>query len=206
MKKYIAELIGTFILALTVVVAFDKGFGFLITFFAAIVVGLFVYTVGHISGAHLNPAITLGALSIKKIEWKDAIFYIIAQFAGAALAIIIVSIYKLTPGQNIPPLDVSNTWQVGVAEAIGAFFFAFGIASVIYHRANAAMSGIVIGGSLFIGLVIATALGSNAIVNPAVAFTLHSFSWVYALGPIVGAVLGMWAYAAVSETLPSFKK
>ena len=80
------------------------------------------------------------------------------------------------------------------AEALGAFFFAFGIAAVVYGKVSDHMSGLVIGGSLLLGILMASFSGSAGILNPAVAFALNSLSAVYILGPVVGAVVGFNAY------------
>ena len=87
MKKYIAEFMGTAVLSLAVVGSIVNGAGFVTLLTVGITLGLLVATIGFISGAHVNPAVTLGLLSIKKIEWKEALTYIVAQFAGAALAL-----------------------------------------------------------------------------------------------------------------------
>lgn len=189
MKKYIAEALGTFTLALVVALSLAGTFPISTPLLAALVLGLFVYSIGHISGTHINPAVTIGAWSIKKISAQDAWLYIVSQFIGAFAAFFLV---KATVG--IPSLAVSNDWMILIAEALGAFFFAFGIASVIYGKTSSALSGIVIGGSLLIGITIAALLGSNGVLNPAVAFTIGSFSLMYFIAPIVGSVLGMQAY------------
>jgi len=196
-QKYLAELVGTFGLTLVAALCITKGFGAFTPFMVAIILGLFVYSIGHISGAHVNPGITLGALSIKKISPVDALLYIIAQFAGAALAVLLMIGFKIV----VPtaPASILNGMLVACAEAVGMFFFAFGVASVIYGRASSAMSGVVVGGSLLIGLILSSTLGAIGILNPAIAFGLHAFTWAYVLGPIVGSVVGMWAYYGLSE-------
>ena len=148
MKKYIAELLGTFTLALTVGLSLAGAFPPATPILAGLVLGLFVYTIGSISGTHINPAVTIGAWSIKKIGGKDALWYIIAQFIGAALAMFVVS---KTVG--MPHIVVTATWGIVLAELVGTFFFTFGIASVIYGKTPSDLSGVVIGGSLLLGIV-----------------------------------------------------
>ena len=189
MNKYIAEAIGTFALTLAVGLSLAGDFPVSTPILAAVTLGLFVYSVGHLSGTHLNPAVTIGAWSIKKISNEDAIAYLIAQFFGAAAALTLISTMA-TP----VVLTASTDVMVGVAEAIGAMFFAFGIASVVYGKTPNQLSGIMIGGSLLLGITFATLLGSNGIINPAVAMGVKSFNLVYILGPIIGAVAGMQAY------------
>ena len=85
------------------------------------------------------------------------------------------------------------------AETLGAFFFAFGIAAVVYGKAKEQMSGIVIGGSLLLGVLIASLSGSAGILNPAVALALNSATFVYLIAPILGTVLGFKTYRYLAE-------
>lgn len=192
LSHYLVELFGTFGLALAV--TFAASGSFLPTaVIAALTLGLFVYTVGHISGAHLNPAITLGALSIGKLRWPDAIGYWIAQFAGAGIALSLA-------GQVVEAvsLEVNSDFLTGAGEALGVLFFSFGVAAVIYGRIPKDVTGVVVGGSLALGISLAGHL-SNGILNPAVALALGSFNWIYLVGPLLGGVVGMWLYKLLSE-------
>ena len=189
MKKYIAEALGTFALTLTVALSLTGTFPVPTPVLAALVLGLFVYSVGHISGTHINPAVTIGIWSIKKITTRDALFYIASQFVGAAVALFVVS-----TAVGMPLLATSNNWLTVLAEILGTFFFTFGIASVIFGKTPGQFSGVVVGGSLLLGITIAALLGSNGVLNPAVAFGIGSLNLTYILAPIVGSVLGMRAY------------
>lgn len=193
MKKYLAEFIGTFGLSLAVSLSIVSKFPVPTPVIAGLTLALFVYTIGDISGCHINPAVTIGLLSIEKINVIEAIKYIIAQFAGAGFAIFIFNQF-VTQQISLP---TSSLMKVGLAELVGTFFFAFGIAAVVYEKVPAAMKGLVIGGSLLLGISVASIL-SNGILNPAVAMSLNSLSPVYILGPIVGAVLGMWVFRMVA--------
>lgn len=189
MKKYLAEAIGTFALTLAVGLSLAGTFPVSTPVLAALTLGLFVYSVGHMSGAHLNPAVTIGVWSIKKISTEDAIGYLIAQCFGAAVALTLMT-QVITPAS----LEVSNAVLVGVAELLGAFFFTFGIASVMYGRTPSQLSGVVVGGSLLLGGAIAILLGSLGLLNPAVALGVGALGLMYILGPIIGAVAGMQVY------------
>lgn len=193
MKKYIAEFIGTAVLSLAIIGSIVDGAGFVTLLTVGITLALLVATIGSISGAHVNPAVTLGLLSIKKIGWKEALIYIIAQFAGAALALILVRLH----GTALPAIDYSFSWVSIIAECIGALVFTFGIASIVLAGDSVkadSRAPFVIGGSLTLGATIAVGLGSNAILNPAVAFGIGSLGLAYVIGPVVGAVAGMWLY------------
>ena len=199
MKKYIAEFFGTFVLTLTVVGSLSAVDGQIPTaLLAGGVLGLFVYSIGKISGAHINPAVTLGLWSIKKIKNQDVFFYILAQFAGAALAVILAKYLNLFTG-----VDGAYSIQALVGEIVGTLIFTFGIASAVFSHetgSDASFAPFVVGGSLTIGATIAAFLGSNGVLNPAVAFGINSFGIAYIIGPIVGSLLGMWLYKTIALT------
>lgn len=194
MKKYTAEALGTGALTLVVALSLSSGFPVPTPILAGLVLGLFVYSVGSISGTHINPAVTVGVWSLNKISNRDALFYIIAQTVGAGVAMFFVS---NTVG--LASLVVTASSMVLLAEILGTFFFTFGIASVVFGKVSSQMSGLVIGGSLLLGIEIAATLGSNGVLNPAVAFGIGSFNLFYVLGPILGSYLGMQAYRYISK-------
>lgn len=196
-KKYLAEFIGTFALSFIVLaaVSFADSLPIAVPLIAALTLGLFVYSIGPISGCHINPAITLGLLSIKKISFKDAVVYIIAQFLGALGAILMAKIFAIASLTR----DATFDGKVFLAEMLGAFFFSFGIASVVYGKAKEQMSGLVVGGSLLFGVLAASLAGASGILNPAVALALNSLTVVYLFAPIIGAVLGFQAHRFVAD-------
>lgn len=194
MKKYLAEGLGAGALTLVVGLSLQGSFPVATPMLAALTLGLFVYSIGHISGTHINPAVTIGAWSIGKISTRVAALYVVAQCAGALVALFTLSLVT-TP----ITLTITNSLMIGVAELIGTFFFTFGIASVIYNRTPSLLSGFVVGGSLLLGVALSATMGAGGILNPAVALGIGSFGVMYVLGPIVGAVLGMQAYRYLSE-------
>ncbi len=197
-KKYLAEGLGTFALSFVVLEAVTSSLDLpvAIPVIAALTLGLFGYTIGAISGCHLNPAVTLGLLSVKKISPKDAGLYIVSQLLGAVIAL---SVAKAVFTIESPLTADVFTLPVFLAEMLGAFFFSFGIASVVYGKVQDTASGLVIGGSLLLGVLIASLAGASGILNPAVALALNSISITYVLAPIVGAVLGFQAYRFIVE-------
>ena len=116
---------------------------------------------------------------------KTAGTYIVAQILGAALAIGVGGLLYASP----EVLVWADSAGVGAAEALGAMIFLFGIAAVVLGRVPDAMSGVVVGGSLMLGVLWA-AQTSNGVLNPAVAFSLGSMSLAYIWGPVLGAVVG----------------
>ncbi len=189
MKKYIAEALGTWALTLIVGLSITGLFPVATPILVALTVGVFVYTIGHISGTHLNPAVTIGLWSIKKINANDALAYIVSQFLGAGVAYAMLSAFS-----HSPSLIVMGNVGTGFAEMLGAFFLTFGIASVVFGKTPHDASGLVIGGSLLLGIAVSAIMGANGVLNPAVAFGIGSLGIMYIVGPIVGSVLGMQAY------------
>lgn len=195
-KKYVAEFIGTFALSFVVLaaVASTKSLPMAVPLIAGLTLGLFVYSIGSISGCHINPSVTLAQLSAKKISLKDAVGYIIAQLVGALVAMFVAKLFIITS----PMTSAAFDGKVFLAEMLGAFFFNFGIASVVYGKAKEQMSGLVVGGSLIFGVLVASLAGAAGILNPAVAVALNSASFVYLAAPIVGAVLGFQVYKVIA--------
>ncbi len=158
---------------------------------AGVTLGLLVHTIGATSGAHVNPAITLGLLSIRKIKAVPAILYIAAQMLGALAAWQLINYFL---GSDIQSIANKFEWKVFSAELAGALVFGFGVASAIYQKYEGTKLAFTVGGSLTIGILVAS-LGSNGVLNPAVALGLQSWNWAYATGPIAGSIVGMNLYA-----------
>lgn len=192
MKKYIVEFFGTFTLTLVVFISIANELT-MTPVIAMLTLGLFVYTIGHVSGCHINPAVTAGLLSIGKISVQDAAGYVVAQFAGAFAAMSIATVMFAVPALD---LTVDGGINIALAEGLGMMLFTFGIASVVYGKAAEQMSGIVVGGSLLLGIMLAT-VASNGVLNPAVAFGIGSFNLMYLVGPVVGSIVGMQLYRAL---------
>ena len=193
MNKYLAEFVGTFLLTLAVSVCLAIKFPVPTAVVAALTLGVSVYVFGAISGTHINPAITLGILSVGRISPKDAALYIVSQLAGAGLAIVI--------GGGLvtrAALTASNTGPVFLAEIL-----ATGVASVVFGKAPAPAAGLTIGGALLLGLSVASS-GSNGVLNPAVAVGIGSISIAYLIAPLVGAVMAflLYRFLAIERELP----
>ena len=196
-KAYVAEAIGTFGLSFVVIstLSYGAAFPIVVPVVVALTLGLFVYTIGSYSGCHINPSVTVAQFSIGKISAKEAALYIVAQFIGAVVALLLSKVFGAVSPLTPAPFDL----HLFGAELVGALFFNFGIAAVVLGKVEKQMSGIVVGGSLLLGVLIAVALGGAGILNPAVAFTLNSFSVIYVLGPVFGAIIGAQAYKYLAQ-------
>lgn len=185
-RALLAELMGTFALTFAVIVTVNNpGFPVPTPVLAGLTLGLFVYLIGPVSGCHINPAVTIGVLSIGRIGVKDAVGYVVAQFAGAGLALWVGSVFFA----QAVDLPVSGSAMTGFAELFGAALLAFSVTAVVIGRVPGNLSGLVIGAGLLIGLGYA-AHGSNGVLNPAVALGIGSFGHAYIWGPVGGALVG----------------
>jgi len=195
MNKYVAEFLGTFLLALAVSLSIAGKFPVSTPVIAALTLGVSVYTLFAISGTHINPAITLGLAAIGKIGGKDAAAYLVAQFLGGGLAMGVAR--YLAPG-GTAGVSAADGATVFTAELLGTFVLATGVASVVHGKAPGEAAGLTIGGSLLIGISIA-ASASNGVLNPAVALAIGSLSASYVAAPIIGAGLAMFLYRSLSR-------
>ncbi|OJU87590.1 hypothetical protein BGO17_01175 [Candidatus Saccharibacteria bacterium 49-20] len=206
-----AEFLGTFLLAAVVIAG--QGQPIFVLFG---LVGI-VLLVGAISGAHVNPAITIGAWATRRIGWLRAIGYIFVQFLGAAVAYFVLSAflggatqptaeqqaYGQTAASLFKAVDIATLtgkeWYVFFAEVLGTAILGFGVAAATRAKDNlsAAFSvGLGIFIALMIGVTITGYVSATSIINPAVALSLQAYVggvWaflVYGLGAIIGGVIG----------------
>lgn len=193
-----AELLGTF--ALTAAVLVTSGNAILV----AVTVLIMVLVFGAISGAHINPAVTISLLLIKQISIIKAVGYIVAQFLGAMLALVVVTQFVasndgLVGYKVFTVAETTGTWLPVMAEFFGALIFGFGVGSAVINKKEGFDQAFTIGGSLLLGLIVST-LGVAGVLNPAVAIGASALtanlwtSGIYIIAPIVGVTLGVLVY------------
>jgi MIP family channel proteins len=168
-----------------------------------------VFSLGHISGAHFNPAVTIGLAAVGKFPIKYTFFYILAQMSGAiGAAYTVLYLYGDKAksvaylGATLPAKDL-NASRVIVTEAIVTFLLMLVIMAIATDsRTPKAAAGTAIGFTLTVGILIAGPLTGGAL-NPAralgpmiVAGKMTDF-WAYIIGPIVGAILAAAIYSLV---------
>ncbi len=189
----VAEFLGTFSLASAVLAMSGRtAFPFFAAAMAGATLGLMVLAIGSVSGAHINPAVTIGMWTLRKIETTVAVVYIVAQLLGGAVAWRFNEYLLDTPLKNIA--GAKFDWRVFTAEAVGTFIFTFGIAAAVYQGYKGLRQAVAIGGSLTLGVLVAT-FASNGALNPAVALGIHSWSFTYVAAPVLGSIIGMNLYA-----------
>lgn len=194
LAQLFAELMGTFLLTFSILSVSKSAIG--IPYFVAIGAGLtlavLVLTISTTSGAHVNPAVSLGLWSIRKVSTVRAVSYIVVQFMGAAFA---WKFYTYLTNNAIPNIAGKNfDWRIFAAEAVGTLVFTFGIAAAMYQKYEGGKLAATIGGSLIVGILLASVV-SNGLLNPAVALGVQSWSKEYIIAPFVGALVGFNLYA-----------
>ena len=210
LKKYVAEFIGTFVLvffacgtAAVVGCSAENGTGYLLTAlaFGRVIVAM-AYSIGNISGCHINPAVSIAMLVSKKLSVTDFIGYIIAQFAGAvAGAAALMAFVGKDSGLGANALYDNNIWLSLLIEVILTFVFVIAILGVTSKEGNSAVAGIVIGLSLTLVHILGISFTGTS-VNPARSFGPAIFVggdalsnvWVFILAPLVGGVLAALVY------------
>jgi len=216
MKKYLAELIGTFVLVLfacgtaaVVGCSASNGTGYLLTALAfGLVIVAMAYSIGNISGCHINPAVSIAMLINKKMSLKDFIGYVIAQFFGATLgAATLMAFVGVDSGLGANALYNNDILLSFVIEIILTFVFVISILGVTSKESNSAVSGIVIGLSLTLVHILGISFTGTS-VNPARSFGPALFVggaalsnlWVFILAPLVGGSLAACIYNFLSST------
>src|SRR6186997_1216235 len=230
-QKLTAEVIGTAILVfigagsvpLTVFLTGKNPFGSAelstISFAFAFAIFAAVYSVGHISGCHINPAVTIALAATRKVDWSTAAAYIGAQLVGAIVGAALTLIVLV--GNNPAALGLGsvgyNAATSGMlvaiaAEAIGTAILVFTVfGSAVDGRAPAGFAGIIIGFIVY-GIIILVGPITGAALNPARqigpeliqgligATTKWEQLPVYIIGPIVGGLIGAFLYEFTGHT------
>jgi len=231
MSVYLAEFIGTAILiffgvgvnaSVNLNKSFSKNAGWLtITFGWGLGVMLGAYAVGSVSGAHLNPAVTIAFASIGDLAWNLVPGYILAQVAGAMFGSLLVFLmysphWKETQEDKLgifatgPAIDSKG--QNLLSELIGTFFLVFGIMAINANELSPGFGPFAVG-LLIVALGISAGGATGYAINPArdlgprLAYIIlpvggekdgnWGYAWVPVVGPIIGAVLAALVYTGL---------
>ena len=213
-RAWFAEAIATYALVffgplaiILAAVAFGTGLSIqaivMISLAHGAAIGLMVYTFGHVSGAHINPAVTISMLVTRRIGIKDGIAYIIFQLIGAIAAA--ASLKAILPDlgakvnfgtQGGPSELLNHSALSGLAVEIILTFFLVTVIfmTAVHKKAPAGMYGLAIGGMIFLIHLVGVPL-TGASVNPARTFGpalisgYWDYHWIYWAGPIIGAII-----------------
>ncbi len=204
MPKYFVEFIGTFFLALVVgMTVIEPGAGAFAPFAIGSTLMVMVYAGGHISGGHYNPAVTLAVWMRGKCAGKDVAPYMISQVLGAAVAALVVGVYKSGTAISAMTFDTPKAFLI---EALFTFALAFVVLNTATSKRNAGNSyyGLAIGFTVLAGAY-AGATISGAVYNPAVAIGITVMGlnavanlWLHVVANLIGGALAAVAYKVVN--------
>jgi aquaporin TIP len=208
LRRGVAELIGAFALIFVGVgsIVFTQGQDLLAVGFAhGLTIAIMASAVGHISGGHFNPAVTLGFLVTRRIVPAVAVVYWLAQLSGAvlgalALRALFPSVANLDAGVPVLSPTIDAAAGIGI-EALLSFFLVWVIFATAVDEGGAfkSIAGLAIGLTITIDVLAAGPL-TGAAMNPARAFGPELVQgiwddwWVYWIGPGIGAVVAALAY------------
>jgi len=222
MKKYAAELVGTFVLVFggvgsAVLAGSHIGFAGVAFAFGLALLAM-VYTIGPISGCHINPAVTLGVLLAKKIGGKDAAAYVVAQIIGAVIAsacILFIAngggagydVAAAGLGANGYGVHSPGQYSLGaafVAEVILTMFLVFTVLGSTDIKAPVGFAGVAIGLVLTLIHLVGIPI-TNTSVNPARSIGPAIFVggwalqqlWLFIVAPLIGAAIAAGVYGAI---------
>lgn len=212
MRKYFAEILGTFALVFcgtgAIVINQQSGgavthVGIAITF--GLIVAAMIYTVGSISGAHLNPAVTIAFWVAKEFPAKEIVPYILSQTAGAMLASGILKF--LFPendflGATIPS---GSEMQSFILELILTFILMLVILNVAKGSKEQGMfAGLAIGfvvllEAMFAGPISGASMNPVRSLSPALVSGHLEHLWIYLSAPVIGAILAVFAWNVLKQ-------
>ncbi|XP_024025365.1 aquaporin NIP2-3 [Morus notabilis] len=175
-----------------------------------LIVTVMIYSVGHISGAHMNPAVTIGFAAFLRFPWKQVPFYALAQFTGATAA-------AFTLRGLLDPIHIIGTTTPSgshvkalVMEIVVTFNMMFITSAVATDtKAVGELAGLAVGSAVCITSIVAGPVSGGSMnpartLGPALASEEFKGLWVYFVGPVTGTLLGSWFYKIIqlSERKP----
>lgn len=215
-RKYIAEFIGTFVLVLFAcgtaamtgcsTTSFDTAYLLTALAFGLVIVAM-AYSIGNVSGCHINPAVSIAMLLSGKMSVKDFIGYVVSQFLGAiAGAGVLMAIIGTERGLGANGLFENDILKSLIVEIILTFVFVIAILGVTSKVENGKVAGLVIGLTLTLVHIFGIAFTGTS-VNPARSFGPALFVggdalanvWVFIVAPLVGGALAAVVYKALDK-------
>ncbi len=210
-KIFLAELIGTFALVFVGAGAGMAGAGLVgVALAHGLTLAIFIYAYGHISGVHVNPAVTVALTAVGRVKVDTAVVsYLLPQFAGAALAGFLLNIIagatggNISFGANVGALTLSTPWLAMIVELVLTFFLVNTIFNTAVSGRGGNIAGLAIGLTLAASILVGGPL-TGASLNPARTFGVALFSdpslantntyLIYLMAPLLGATLAAYLY------------
>jgi glycerol uptake facilitator-like aquaporin len=188
----LAEFLGTSLLVMVALVLSETtAVSYFIATSLAVTLAVIVMLFGASSGAHVNPGITFGMWTARKISTIRGVAYIAAQLLGGLAA---WQLYQYFTDKTMPVKNIVFSTNVMIAEVVGTAILAMAVAAIVVRKLDALQSALAAGTAIFAGIVVAATAGAGYI-NPAIALGERAWSSVYVLGPLVGGLIGVNLYA-----------
>jgi len=215
-KRYAAEVIGTFALVFSgtgAIVVNDVANGVVTHVGIALTFGMIVmaliYALGDISGAHLNPAVTIGFWTARQFDGKEVVPYIVAQLIGAIAASATLRVLFLEHDTLGATLPAGAWWQSFVLEVILTFLLMFIILNVATGaKEKGTMAGAAVGATvgleaMFAGPICGASMNPARSIAPALVSGHLEHLWIYIVATIAGAILAVFAYQFIQTETDS---
>ncbi|KAL5095901.1 hypothetical protein RYX36_000228 [Vicia faba] len=211
-RKVFAEVIGTYMLvfvgsgtAAMSAIDENKVSKLGASLAAGFIVTVMIYAIGHISGAHMNPAVSFAFATITHFPWKQVPFYVAAQLTGAISASYTLRAL-LEPSKQLGATSPSRSnIQALIIEIVTTFTMVFiSTAVATDSKAIGELAGVAVGSAVCIASIVAGPISGGSMnpartLGPAIASSSYKGIWVYMVGPITGALLGAWSYVVIQE-------
>jgi MIP family channel proteins len=209
--KCLAEFLGTFAIVVfgagsVCISKMNESLGLVgISLSFGLTVAVMVSSLGHVSGAHFNPAVTFMALVTRRIAPRLAILYVAAQLVGGVVAAFLLRVSLAEPYWKAVHLGATelhtslNSFSGLGVEFILTFFLVLVIFGTAIDGRGHQLGGLAIGGAVFVAVLVGGPL-TGASMNPARSFgpalmsDTWSHHWIYWVGPLAGAVTAAWVY------------
>ncbi|KAK1557381.1 hypothetical protein Q3G72_023705 [Acer saccharum] len=213
-QKLIAEVVGTYLLIFVgcASILVNENYDKVVTLPGiAMVWGLtvmiLVYSLGHISGAHFNPAVSIAFATCNRFSWKHVPAYISAQLLGSTVASgTLRLIFYGKQDHFVGTVPAGSDMESFVIEFVITFYLMFVISSVATdNRAIGELAGLVIGATVLVnvfvgGPISGTSMNPARSLGPAIVSNQYKGIWIYMVSPVLGAVSGAWVYNMVRFT------
>ncbi|XP_052197602.1 probable aquaporin NIP-type [Diospyros lotus] len=213
-QKVVAEVIGTFFVIFSGcgAVVVNKLYGGKITHPGVsatwgLTVMVMVYSVGHISGGHFNPAVTICFAAFRQFPLWEVPFYIVAQLMGSIIASgTLALMFSVTHEAFFGTVPAGSDAQSFVIEIVISFLLMFVISGVsTENTAVGDLAGVAIGMTIMLNVLVAGPVSGASMnparsIGPAIVKSVYKGLWVYILGPVIGTLAGRFAYNLIKLT------
>lgn len=219
LKSSLAEAVGTFILVFigcgAILVNESSGgalghAGIAMTF--GLTVMTVIFAIGHVSGAHINPAVTIALLMIKRVSLTKTLCYCVAQVLGAVLAALALK-YTVATGDNLGvTTPVGSINQAFLMETLMTAFLVFMVVALVTDpRASSSLGALAVGGVITVdafvgGPITGASMNPARSLGPALVAGQLEHIWLYVAAPLLGGLIGAglyWMIGARTISKPS---